>query len=44
MGSVWNIVSIDELAIDGFQTKPLRGSSYSFEPENTIIQNVVGLS
>ena len=33
MGSGWKIVSIDKLAIDIFETKPLRGSSYIETPE-----------
>ena len=33
MGSGWKINSIDELAIDIFETKPLRGSSYIKTPE-----------
>ena len=33
MGSGWMIVSIDKLAIDIFETKPLRGSSYIETPE-----------
>ena len=33
MGSEWMIVSIEKLAIDIFETKPLRGSSYIETPE-----------
>ena len=28
VGSGWTIVSIDKLAIENFETKPLRGASY----------------
>ena len=33
MGFGWTIVSIEKLAIDTFETKPLRGSSYIETPE-----------
>ena len=36
MGSGWTIVSIDKLAIDTFETKPLRGSSYIETPEKIL--------
>ena len=33
MGSGWRVISIDTLAIDIFETKPLRGSSYIETPD-----------
>ena len=33
IGSGWMIISINKLAIDMFETKPLRGSIYTTTPE-----------
>ena len=39
IGSEWKIVSIDKLAVDIFETKPTRGSSYIERPEHILQYN-----